>query len=138
MAASCTPKWRDTWYGPGALASCGYPTNQLGHHPNSAGTRVINYLAYLALGVVEAVRTQSLQFWKAEAFDAEALVVGQMPVKDVQLDGCHAVQGAQDDWDRFKMARTVNQQTAPSKAWLIGNGDCGKDVSARLFLDKLK
>src|SRR5947207_582405 len=56
---------------------------KLGHHANSAFAGVSDDLAYLLLRVIKAVRSQCMKFGKFLAFNPEALVLAQMPVKDI-------------------------------------------------------
>jgi hypothetical protein len=60
-----------------------------------------------------------MQLGEAPALDAEALVVGQVPVKDVELDEFHAVQNALDHLEGHEMARRIEQQAAVAEAGLI-------------------
>jgi hypothetical protein len=61
----------------------------------------------LLLGVIETIGTELLQLRKVPAFDAEALIVGEMPMKDVQLYRGHPVQIALDHLDRHPVPRDV-------------------------------
>ncbi len=53
------------------------------NHADAAVARVGDHVADLVLRVVVAVRALLLQLWIALAFNAEALVVREMPVEDV-------------------------------------------------------
>ncbi len=64
------------------------------HHSNAAITSVSDYVTRFRLRVEEAVRTVLLQARKLFAFHTETLVVGKVPMEDVQLYGSHAVQGS--------------------------------------------
>src|SRR3954452_3462921 len=77
----------------------------------------------LILRVVKAVGAQLLELGITLTLDAETLVVGQVPVKDVQLHGGHAIEIAVEDLDRQEMAAYIEHQTTPGKARLILNGE---------------
>ena len=46
-------------------------------------------------------------------------------MEDVQLYGFHAIQVALDHLDGLKVASCIDHQTAPGKAWLVIDRDCG-------------
>src|SRR5579864_2773490 len=108
------------------------------NYANAAVTRVVDHVADLVLGVVQAVRTQFVQLGKALAFDTEALIVGKVPVKNVQLDRGHSVEIALDHVEWHEMAAGVDHQTAPRKARLVLNRDCGNGEALRRDLDELQ
>ena len=54
---------------------------ELGHHANAAIVRIGDEVANLLLRVVAARRTLAVQLREMLALDAEALVVGKMPVQ---------------------------------------------------------
>src|SRR5213076_516304 len=56
---------------------------KLGHYSNAAVTRVGNDLAHLVLCVEEAVGTKRMELGKFFTLDAKALVLGEVPMKDV-------------------------------------------------------
>ncbi len=86
------------------------------HHANAALARIRDDAADFILRVVEAIRTHALQLGKFLAFDAEALVFREMPVKHVQLHRRHAVQVALQNVERDKVAANINHQSPPGKA----------------------
>ena len=103
MAGSKIPHCRSIWYGPGRAGQLRIPDEprrrmarhvELGDHADAAIARVRDHLAHLILRVVLAVGAHLLQLRKALALDAEALVIGKVPVEDVQLHGRHAVERA--------------------------------------------
>ena len=94
---------------------------------NSGTTRMPRSRAYwmtlgdLLLRVVEAVRALFLQKRIDLAFDRETLVIGEVPVEDIELYRFHAVEVALDYWDRLEMAAGIDHQAAPGKARFIIN-----------------
>ena len=60
-----------------------------------------------------------MELGKLLTLDTKALVLGQMPVKDVELDCCHRIQIPFENFHRLEVAGDVNQQAAPGKARLI-------------------
>src|SRR5688572_31648092 len=92
---------------------------KLRHDTNAAVARVRDHVLDLFLRVVIAIRTQLVQLWKLLALDAEALVFGQMPVKDVHLHRRHRVEIALEHFDGLEVTRDVDQQTAPGETWLV-------------------
>ena len=83
------------------------------------------------LRVIEPVGAFLLEQRKDLAFDAEALVFGEVPVEDVQLDRFHAVEVALDHSQRHEVAARVDHQAAPRKARLIVDGDRRRGESLR-------
>ena len=57
--------------------------------------------------------------------DAEALVIAQVPVEDVQLHRRHAVQRALDLAHRLEVAAHVDHQPAPAEARRVLNAHRG-------------
>ena len=64
---------------------------ELRHNADATGARIADNLPRLFLGVELPVGPHAGQLRKYFALDAEALIVGKVPVEDVQLDGRHAV-----------------------------------------------
>jgi len=71
------------------------------------------------------------------ALDAKALVVGQVPVEDVEFNRSHAVQSAIDDRQRHEMTAHIDHESAPGEAWRIVDLDGGNDVLATFNLQEL-
>ena len=94
---------------------------EFGDHANAAIAGVCDNLAHLFLRVVQSIGTEHVQFREALAFDAEALVVGEMPVKHIELDRGHGVEISLYDFEGHPMARDVEMQTAPGKARMVLN-----------------
>src|SRR5215831_9249243 len=94
---------------------------ELRHHPNPTLRRISNDLAGLILGVEEPVRSQLMQLGKFLALDSKSLVLGQVPVKDIQLDRRHGVKIPLEHFHGLVVTRHINQETTPLKAWLILN-----------------
>jgi hypothetical protein len=80
---------------------------EFGNHANTSILRIRDHFANLFLRVIKAVGTELLQLGKPLALDAEALVVGEMPMEDVQLYRGHAVEIAQDHLDGHPVPRDV-------------------------------
>src|SRR5262249_45664435 len=105
---------------------------------NAAVACVRDQVANLFLGVVEALGALFLQLRELLAFNTETLIVRQMEMKDVHLDGLHAVEIALENIDRNEVAAHVDEQTAPGEARLVldGEGRSGKAVGSDV--DQLK
>src|ERR1700730_5947630 len=101
---------------------------ELRHHADTTLLCIRDHAADFGLGVEEPVRTHFMQLREYPALDAEALVLGKMPVKYVQLDRGHAVQVALDYIHRDEVAAGVNHQPPPGKARTVldGNGRRGE------------
>ncbi len=61
----------------------------------------------------------------AAALDAKALILGEVPVQDVELQRRHAVEVSFEDLRRNPMTRHVDQQPAPGEARAIVDPDGG-------------
>ena len=83
--------------------------------PDPAGRGVRDDPAHLFLREVMAVGAEFVQVGKFLALDAEALVLGQVQVQDVELYERHAVEVALDDLQRLPVARHIDHQAAPGK-----------------------
>ena len=74
-----------------------------------------------------------MQLGELLAFDAKSLVVGQVPMQDIQLQSGHAVEIALHHikWD--EVPANINEQSAPCKARLVMDGQdrYGKSGRAR-------
>ena len=92
------------------------------HHADATIARVSNHVANFNLRVIEPGGAELLQFRKTLAFDAEALVIGEVPVKHIQLQGFHAIQVAANYVQGSEVARRIDHQPAPGKARPILNG----------------
>jgi hypothetical protein len=107
------------------------------HDSNAACARIGHNLPGVLLCIEEPVGSPGGKLGIDAALHAEALVLCEMPVKDVELDGCHAVKGAFDNGDRLEVATAVYHQAAPPKTRGIVNGNCGNHVAAAIRLDEL-
>src|SRR5205814_10577128 len=94
---------------------------KLGHDANAAVASISDDLTHLILCVEETIRTERMKFGKLLAFDAETLVLSQMPVKDVQLDCRHRIEVPFEHFHRLVMTADIDQQAAPGKPRLILN-----------------
>ena len=79
-----------------------------------------------------------MEFGVALALDAEALVVGEVPVEDVQLDRGHGVEIALDHFDRHPVARHIEHQAAPGEARLVFDVDGGRFEAIGAERDQLR
>ena len=95
-------------------------------------------VANLVLRVKHPVGAHSREFGKDLALDAEALIVGQVPVQHVHLYRGHAVEVALEhvDWD--EVAADVDERAAPREAWLVFDGDGGRGEFGGSDLHELK
>jgi hypothetical protein len=98
---------------------------KLRHHADAALSRVSDNLASLILGIEQTIGTQLMELRKLFALDPKTLVLSQMPVKHIELDGRHAIEVPLQNLHRLIMAAYVDQQAAPSEARLISDGDFG-------------
>ena len=62
------------------------------------------------LGVIEAVGAVFVQLGESFAFDAEALIFGEVPVEDVHFYGFHAIDVAAQDFERDEVAANVEHR----------------------------
>src|SRR5688572_13355293 len=94
---------------------------KLRHHANAALACVSDDVFYLFLCVVIAVGSELMQFRILLAFNTKALVLCQVPVKDVHLHSCEAIEITFEHFNRLEVTSDVDQQPAPRKAWLVLN-----------------
>jgi hypothetical protein len=105
---------------------------------NAAILRVGDELPNFRLRVVQAVGAHLLQLRKSLALDAEALVVGQMPVQNVHLHGGHTVEVALEHVQRNEVPAHIDEHAPPGKPRLIFYGDGRHGEAGGRDLDKLK
>ncbi len=96
---------------------------KLRHDPNTACAGIADNLGGVLLGVEETIRSHGCELWEELALDAEALVLGKVPVEDIELDCGHAVERAFEHIHRFEVAPAVDHQASPWEAWRIADGD---------------
>ena len=111
---------------------------ELRHHADAAVARVGHDVADLVLRVVEAVGALLVQLGEALALHAEALVVGEVPVEDVELHGGHGVEIALHHFERHPVARGIHHQAAPGKARLVFDVNGGDFEAIRAERDQLR
>ena len=111
---------------------------ELRDHADAAGGCVGHHFAHLVLRIVIAVRPGLLQLGIELALGAEALVVGKVPVKYVELHGGHGVEIALDHREGQKMARAIEHQSAPGEARLVGDVGRGRLEAPGSGLDQLQ
>jgi hypothetical protein len=98
---------------------------ELGDDANAAIAGEGDHLANLLLCVEVAVGTELLKLGIELALDAESLVVRQVPVEDVELDGGHRFEVSLDDVDGHPMAGDVDHETSPREARVVLDVDHG-------------
>jgi hypothetical protein len=69
---------------------------------------------------------------------AKALIVGEMPVKHVELHGGHSVQIALDHLDRHPVARNVQHEAAPGETGTVFDMNGGYVEALRAGPDQLR
>ena len=111
---------------------------ELGDYANAAIAGIGNQVANFILGVIEAVGALLLQFRKFVAFDAEPLIVGKVPVEDVDLYGFHSVQITFQHRQRNEMARDIDHQATPRETRLILDANGRRRKSIRGDRDELQ
>ena len=82
---------------------------KLRHYANAAVTRVGDDLAHLVLCIEETIGAERVEFGKLLALDAKALVLCQMPVKDVQLYCRHGIEVPFENFHRLVVTSNVDQ-----------------------------
>ena len=111
---------------------------KLGNHANPAIPGIGDQIVHLVLRVIKTVGTHFLQLGKLLAFHPEALVIGQVPVKDVHLHGSHAVKVAPDHIRRDEVAADINHQASPDETRGVMNRDCRHRKAPGRCLDELQ
>ena len=111
---------------------------EFGDDADAAVARVGDDLADLVLRVEIAVGAHLLQLRKSLAFDAEALIVGEVPVEYVELHGGHGVEIALDHGHGHPVAGDIELKAAPGEARHVRDGHGRYDVAARAGLYELK
>ena len=104
---------------------------ELRNHADSAIPRIFDHLMNLVLRVVDAIRSFFLQQRELLAFGPEPLIVGEMPVENIQLDRLHAIQIALNHRDRYKVATDIDHQAPPRKSGLVVDADSGNGEALR-------
>ena len=111
---------------------------KLGHHADASVSRVDDQFADFLLRIVQAVGAALVQLWIFLALDPEALVFGQVPMKDVHLHGFQAVEIAANDLQGNEVSRRIDHQAAPGKARLVANGERRRREPVAGNVDKLQ
>ena len=79
------------------------------HDPNAAVTSIGDDLAHLVLRVEETIGAKCVEFGKLLTLDAKALVLCQVPVKDVQLYCRHSIQIPFEYFHRLVVPANVDE-----------------------------
>ncbi len=111
---------------------------ELRHHPDPAVAGVGHDLADLLLGIEEPVGALLLEQRETPALHPEALVLGEVPVEDVELDRGHSVELPLDRLGRLPVPADVDQETAPGEAGPVGDADGGNPPPGRVALHQLE
>src|SRR5215469_981364 len=116
---------------------------EFGYDADAAIPRVGDDFLHLGLCVKHAVGAVLLEPRIFFAFHPKALVVGKVPVKDVQFDRCKSVDRSFDFIRRKEVAGNIERQTAPGKTRLIANvdvrdGESWKRTGAVVLLNQLE
>ena len=99
---------------------------ELRHHSNAAIPGVGDHVAHFVLCVEVAVGPELMQFGKFPAFDAESLVVGQMPMENVHLQGGDGIDVPLDHFFRHPVPGNIQHETAAGEAGPVLNQHCGR------------
>ncbi len=110
----------------------------LRHHADTALGGVAHHLTHLFRRVEQPVAGKLRQLRIALRAETPALVVGQVPVQDVELRRGHAVDLTFDIRQRDKVTRRVEQQPTPREARRIFNGDPRQRGVFRAVLHQLE
>src|SRR4029077_13434006 len=93
------------------------------NYTDDAVARIPDQIADLILGVIQPVRSKSMELGKFLTLNAKALVIRQMPVKYIELHRCHSVQIALEHIEGNKVAAYIDHQSPPRKTWFVLDGD---------------
>ena len=96
---------------------------ELREHADATIVRVCQKFADFVLRVEESLGAHFVQLRKLLALDAEALIVGQVPVHDVHLHRRHSIQVALEHVQRNEVTADVDEQAAPGESRLILDRD---------------
>ncbi len=89
---------------------------ELRHHADAARAGIRHHFAHLLLRVELTRRCDLRQARKLLALRAKALVVAQVPVKDVQLGDGHSIERPLDHRDRLEVAADIDHESAPAES----------------------
>ena len=70
--------------------------------------------------------------------DAEALVVGKMPMQQVEFHCLHGIEVLSDDVQRDEVATTIDHEPAPGEAWPVFDDDRRNCESLRGWVNHLQ
>src|SRR5258706_5211755 len=79
------------------------------HYPNAALARISNNLAHLILRIEQTIGAERVELGELLTFDAKALVLGQMPMKDVQLYRGHRIEIPFEDFHGLVVTADIDQ-----------------------------
>ncbi len=111
---------------------------ELGHDPDAAIRSVGDDVPDLVLGIIKSIRTEPMQAGKDLALKAKALVIGQVPVEDVQFDSGHPVQVSLDDIHGHEVAGGINEEPPPGESGLIIDLKAGNEIALAVGVHELK
>ena len=101
------------------------------NYADTAVAGISNEFANFRLCVKEAVGGFALQLGELLALHAEALVVGEVPVEDVEVNGFHSVNGAAKRINRHEVAADVDHEAAPGESGFVLDPDGGSGEACR-------
>src|SRR4029077_5299930 len=90
------------------------------------------------LRVIQAIGSHFVQFRKALALDAKALVVGKVQVHNIHLHRSHSIHVALEHVERNEVTADVNEQAAPGEPGLVFYGDGRHGEAGRSDFDELE
>ena len=82
---------------------------KLRHYSNATVTRISNDFAHLVLRIEETIGAERVEFGKLPALDAKALVLCQVPVKDVQFYCRHGIEVPFENFHRLVVTGDVDE-----------------------------
>ena len=111
---------------------------KLRHYSNAPIASVGNDLAHLVLRIEETIGAERVQFGKLPALDAKALVLCQVPVKNVQLYCRHGIEVPFENLHRLVVPANIDEQASPWKTRLILDLDSRQIISVAITPEQLQ
>src|SRR5438552_12404714 len=82
---------------------------KLGNDTDGALAGVTDKLPYLVLAVIESIRSHLMKLRKFFALNAKSLILGQMPMQNIELDRRHRIEVALEKFHRLKAKTDIDQ-----------------------------
>ena len=111
---------------------------ELRHDPDAAVGGIFDDVTDLGLRVIHAVRAELVEAGEDFGLHAEPLVLGEMPMEDVHLQGGHAVQVPLDDLDGMEMTPGIDEQAPPGETGPVDDLDAGDVIPRLVRAEQLK